>query len=121
MSIKAAPIVCDVCGVEKQSVNHWWFVRVEGKTFRAGPLTAKRTPGPNENHACGSGHAATLFQRFLGTGKLDKEMHPDSGVRPVGLTEAGLLGKKEGKVENQDEVQVESEDGRQEGSPPAVD
>ena len=80
MSIKPSPIICDVCGIEKQSANHWWFVRVEGKVFKAGSLGKQKIPSPSDHHACGSGHAVTLFQRFLSTGTLEMEMHPQAEV-----------------------------------------
>ena len=109
MSVKPSPIVCDICGIEKQSANHWWWVRLDGKTFRAGSLKTQRAPSPKDQHACGSNHAGTLFQRFLSTGTLEMEMHPQA-EKTEGLGN-----------ENQGEVQVENEVGRQEGSTPAND
>jgi hypothetical protein len=50
-----------------------------------------------------------LFQRFLSTGTLEMEMHPQA-EKTEGLGN-----------ENQDEVQVENEVGRQEGSSSAHD
>ena len=95
MSIKSSPIICDICGIEKQSVNHWWWVRLEGKAFKVGSLGKKKVPSPNDHHACGSGHAVTLFQRFLTTGTLEMERHPQI-EKPEGLGN-----------ENPSEVQVE--------------
>jgi hypothetical protein len=94
MSIKPSPIECDVCGIEKKSVNHWWWLRLEGKKFVSGSLASQKIAGKEDRHACGSDHAGVLYQRFLGTGKLDKEMHPEPASRPVGLTEAAALGKE---------------------------
>ena len=121
-------VTCDVCNITKQETNHWFRAAVYNSVFRSGPYREGKNPWADEKHACGAGCADALHHRFVTTGKLDKEMHPDTKDRPVGLTEAGLLGKKPAIEteevlgnENQGEVQAESAVGRQEGSPPAVD
>jgi hypothetical protein len=94
MSIKLNSIVCDVCGIEKKSVNHWWWLHLEGRKFVSGSLKNQRVPREEDHHACGSDHAGTLYQRFMANGNLDKEMHERRIPEPVGLTEAGALGKE---------------------------
>ena len=125
MTIKPSPIECDVCSIEKKSVNHWWWVRLDGSRFVSGSLKTQKVAGAEDRHACGSDHAGILYQRFMATGKLDKEMHPETQAKPIGLTEAGILGKEpeiekeeEGR-DNQNEVQA-SEAGRQEAAPTPV-
>ena len=102
----ATSVKCDVCGIEKRQANHWYRVAVQGRKFVSSGFEAKQEPWRDQKEVCGPGHAQTLFQRFLSTGTLEMEMHP----QPEGLGN-----------ENQDEVQAENEVGRQEGSPPLVD
>ena len=102
-------IKCDVCGIRKQQANHWYRVAVQGKKFMSSSLDASPKPWNGEKQVCGPGHAQTLFQRFLSTATLEMEMHPQAEKTEV-------LGN-----ENQDEVQVGKEVGRQEGAPPADD
>ena len=64
MSIKSSPIICDICGIEKQSVNHWWWVRLEGKAFKAGSLGKQKVPSPNDHHACGQAMRDVLSAFF---------------------------------------------------------
>jgi hypothetical protein len=102
-------IKCDVCGIRKQQANHWYRVAVQGKKFLSSSLDAEPKPWKGEKQACGPGHAQTLYQRFLSTGTLEMEMHPQA-EKPEGLGN-----------EDQDEVQAENAAGGEEGSPAAVD
>lgn len=104
----ATIVKCDVCGIEKRQANHWYRVAVQGRKFVSSGFEAKQEPWREQKEVCGPGHAQTLFQRFLSTGTLEMEIHPQA-KKPEGLGN-----------ENQDEVQVGKEVGRQEGPPPAV-
>lgn len=86
-------VSCDVCKVDKKGVNHWFAVWVVDGIFRCGEITPERVA---VSHVCGIEHATILFHRFLSTGVLDMEKHPDTASRPVGLTEEVLLGSNDG-------------------------
>ena len=137
-------IRCDVCRVQKQRSNHWYRVAIQGKKFVSSSLDAEPKPWKGEKQVCGPGHAQTLFQRFLSTGTLEMEMHPQSAIvvkspqccedgtgAPNGvcakceaddrlLTEA-VYGQEGIGDEVENKVQAESEVGRQEGPTQADD
>lgn len=74
-------IRCDVCGIEKRRSNHWFRATVQNGVYRSGPYREGQKPWVDEKHVCGPGHADTLHNRFVTTGRLDMEMHPEP-VKP---------------------------------------
>jgi hypothetical protein len=70
---------CDVCGVAKQEVNHWWTVRVGFQVNASGtPPTLSieefrpgLEPDIDAREVCGQAHAVVLVQRWMATGSLD--------------------------------------------------
>lgn len=66
---------CDVCGVAKAEVNHWFivFIDEDTKAFIVLNPSEKHSDIPGDVHdACGADHASVLFSRWLSTGKLEK-------------------------------------------------
>lgn len=72
MAIEAT-VKCDVCGLKKERANHWYRVAIIGRRFQSSSVDAAPKPWKDEKHACGPGHAQTLFDRFLSTGTLEME------------------------------------------------
>src|ERR1035437_8850039 len=74
MAIKTV-ITCDVCGIDKKEVNHWWTVWLANSSFhsRVGVKEFSAPPKDQRQHVCGVEHAITLFNRFLSHGTLEKE------------------------------------------------
>ena len=61
-------ITCDVCGVERKAVNHWYLVRANGSGFH---LPTQRKTGDKD--VCGQSCAHKMLDRWLATRSLDKE------------------------------------------------
>ena len=79
-------ISCDVegCKRDQAAVNHWFCCWIQGKTYHACPSAdAPRKKG--RKHACGAEHETVFHNRWLTSGSLDMEMHPEPENRPVGL------------------------------------
>lgn len=70
MSLGIRPIICDSCGIQKKKSNHWWFLRIVGKTLITGPLDDKLIGGGEDFHACGESCALKKVQQFYETGSL---------------------------------------------------
>ena len=59
-------ISCDVCGTDKEKVNHWYAVWTEFSNARFIVQPIDRTPEDAKVfHVCGQTHAMTMFQRWL--------------------------------------------------------
>lgn len=86
-------ISCDVCGRDQGAVNHWWCVWVEKGVFHS--CSVVKAPKRKVHHACGNEHETVLHHRWLTTGRLEMEMHPEPKEKPVGLTEEDLGVKKD--------------------------
>lgn len=57
---------CDVCGVDRQQVNHWHLARVTS----SGLLFPKRRK-QGDKDLCGQACANRLLDRYLSTGSID--------------------------------------------------
>ena len=82
-------ISCDVCKRDQATVNHWWCVWVEKGIYHA-CSTKDRPSRKRAKHACGNDHETVLHNRWLTTGSLEIEMHPEPAARPVGLKQEDL-------------------------------
>jgi hypothetical protein len=71
------PIQCDICGIAKQSTNHWYRMAIVDGMFVSTPLKDGQRPMKGEKHACGAAHAGAFYLRYLTTGNLEMEMHPE--------------------------------------------
>lgn len=67
---------CEICGVEKRDVNHWYEVYNNGE----GAIGIRHFQG-NEflKQVCGAACAHKLLDRWLSTGSLEKAevVHPE--------------------------------------------
>ena len=61
---------CDVCGIEKKDVNHWFKVWIEDGVFGSAHLeeSIDLTDAKEINDACGQPHAIQLYGRYLSKG-----------------------------------------------------
>jgi hypothetical protein len=84
-------IECYVCQEHKRSleVNGWWTVGATSG-FSCEHMPPEGPPA-DKVCVCGASHASVLFQRFLTTGALEKEVHAGNQSKPVGLTEETIL------------------------------
>jgi hypothetical protein len=67
-------ITCDVCGVGKRAVNHWWKVWIAPEKGPA-QLRIVAADAPSSafaKDACGQAHLHTLVDRWMETGSLEK-------------------------------------------------
>lgn len=71
--------VCDVCGRQRQSSNHWLLCRVadQGPSFPVRHFVSSLWDDdaahlPTVRHVCGAEHATVLYGRFLSTGSIDE-------------------------------------------------
>jgi len=60
---------CDVCGVQRKEVNHWYLVRAN----RSG-LHFPRKRALGDKDVCGQACAHLLLDRWLATGSIEKQM-----------------------------------------------
>ena len=71
---------CDVCGIEKKQVNHWWKVWLApDKGTRQLRLVAAGAPSSvHAKDACGQSCIHRLVDRWMETGSLEKAeiIHP---------------------------------------------
>lgn len=69
-------IRCDVCGIERQAVNHWYLVRAN----RSGFHVVKGARKPGDMDVCGQAHVHSLLDRWMETGSLAKPevVHPET-------------------------------------------
>lgn len=84
MAIKTV-ITCDVCGVDKKDVNHWWSVWIADASFHSRPgVTKEGSRHVQIKQVCGVEHALTLFNRFLNHGTLEMEaVKPPEPIPPL--------------------------------------
>ena len=69
---------CDVCGVAKGAVNHWWIVYIgagheTGCNLVVNPWDDDLSRETGTKHACGNRCTQKLVERFLATRSLDPE------------------------------------------------
>lgn len=67
--IHSGAVTCDVCGVAKQSTNHWWAVLVLTGSVVIEPWEIAEGKGhlkkPTTHHLCGQGHVHTLVDQLI--------------------------------------------------------
>jgi hypothetical protein len=67
---KIEKFICDQCGKEKQSVNHWLEMRIlEGRLETSKGLGLI---GDDVKHICGHNCASILLARWMSSGSIDK-------------------------------------------------
>ena len=89
-------ISCDVCNRDQAACNHWWCVWVEENIFHSCAVADKpKSKRIKYAYTCGAEHEGVLHNRWLTTGSLEIEMHPELKEKPVGLTEESLGCKKD--------------------------
>jgi len=90
MAIKTV-IICDVCGKERGSVNHWFTLDLHSNgVLDVVHGTSLISDGENIRQVCGQEHALLLISRFLSGKTLDLEAClplPLSMVTSIGLDE----------------------------------
>jgi len=72
MAIKTV-IICDVCGKERGSVNHWFTLDLENDVLEIVHGTSLTFDRDNIKQVCGQEHALTLIARFLSNKTLNYE------------------------------------------------
>lgn len=63
---------CDICGVIKKGVNHWWKCWILDSEFHSSHAEENESPNGSVKDVCGKRHAIEMYNRYLETGQLDK-------------------------------------------------
>lgn len=85
-------ISCDVegCGRDQGANNHWFAVWVEKGVYCVCSVAKAPKNKKGLKHACSADHETRFHDRWLSTGNLLMQMHPEPKTRPVGLKAENL-------------------------------